>query len=420
MNHLVLKKLKETILLYDVAIIGGGIAGLTAATLLGKRGYKVVVLEKHKTIGACNKLQMQGFPAFEIPNLPFRVPPNYKVTQAKIWSPNRSIIPMTFENPILYLQYRGPENSIDTFLYNLALKAGADIIPSSEVRKLGNGKLINEIITTNNETYKARCILVANGASNRFRRFFDIDLLEPKGIGLGAVVENIDINPNEIHGAFSQKIAPMGYSYVIGHSDGTATVAMSARPRYLVKKSSEYLEKTMKFFQPILKDSKKISSFSGIVTCNDKAQTLVHKNVLFIGEAGGFQDPMFGFGMAPSMKSAEIAVKIIEDALITNNDNIYLEKLNKFNKNTMMKELHRKIKLGIFARKAILENISDAQLESIIPLLKGKGKQIEKILIHGTKYILPTSISILITRPFLLRYLFKSIRYIVRSRKNHQ
>ena len=84
--------------LYDVAIIGGGIAGLTAATLLGKMGFDVIVLEKNKRIGAHNKLQMQGFPAFEISNLPINVPLNYKVNKVYLWSPNRSIIPFKFEN----------------------------------------------------------------------------------------------------------------------------------------------------------------------------------------------------------------------------------------------------------------------------------------------------------------------------------
>jgi flavin-dependent dehydrogenase len=395
-------------LVYDVAIIGGGIAGLTAATLLGKKGFKVVVLEKQETIGAQNKLQMQGFPAYEIPNLPIKIPLKNKVTKAKIWSPSRSKVPMSFENPILYLHFRGSKHSIDTYLYNLALKAGAEILPSSDAKKVMNGKLINEITTSDNKLYKARCFLVANGASNRFRRILGLDLLEPKGIGLGAVMENIDVEPNEIQAAFSQKIAPMGYSYVIGHPDGTATVAMSARPRYLKHKSSDYFKQTMKFFQPILKDGKKISDFSGIVTCGEGKQALVYKNLLFIGEAGGFQDPMFGFGMAPSMKSAEIAANIIDNALSAEKDAKYLEILKEYHEIAIKRILRREINWKIIARKAILEKITDIQMESIMPMLKRNEKQIEKILVQGTKYLWPVLISTIITQPFLLRHLFNS------------
>ena len=73
---------RAAIFLYDVAIIGGGVAGLTAATLFSKTGFDVIVLEKNKNIGDHNKLQMQGFPAFEIPTLPIDVPMDYRVKKA--------------------------------------------------------------------------------------------------------------------------------------------------------------------------------------------------------------------------------------------------------------------------------------------------------------------------------------------------
>ncbi|WP_287587448.1 NAD(P)/FAD-dependent oxidoreductase [Candidatus Borrarchaeum sp.] len=405
--------------MYDVAIIGGGIAGLTAATLLSKKGFNVVVLEKSTNLGAHNKLQMQGFPAFEIPTLPIRVPLKYKVKKALLWTPSQSVIPFHFEKPILYLHYRGAEHSVDTFLHKLALKAGASIITASEVRKLGFGKTINEITTSGGAKYKARCILAADGASSRTRRILRVDVLEPKGIGYGAVMENIDIEPMEIHGAFSQKIAPMGYSYIIGHSDETATVAVSARPNYLELKLGEYFKRTLKFFRPIIKNGKKINIFSGIVTCGNGTQTLVHKNILFIGEAGGFQDPTLGFGMAPSMRSAEIAVKLIADALATADDRtIYLKKLEQYDKLAKMNLTKKEIKWKWIMRKEILEKISDYQLDSLLQMLHGKDKLIEKALTLGLKQLWPFLITTFFLRPFLFGHLIKSMKSLVHFKKN--
>lgn len=400
--------------LYDVAIIGGGIAGLTAATLLGKMGFDVVVLEKNNRIGAHNKLQMQGFPAFEISNLPINVPLKYKVKNVYLWSPNRSIIPFKFENPILYLHYRGAEHSIDTFLHKLALNAGTDIRTSSEVRKLGLGKVINEITTSDDKTFKARCILAANGASNRIRRKLGVDILEPKGVGLGAVMENIHVEPMEIHGGFSQKIAPMGYSYIIGHSDETTTVAVSARPKHLELRLSQYFDRTLQFFQSRVKSGKRINSFSGIVTCGDGTQTLVYKNLLFIGEAGGFQDPTLGFGMAPSMRSAGIAVKIIEEALTAvDNTNDYLKHLERYDQIAKMTLTRKEIRWKWVLRKEILERISDEQLDSIFQVLHGKDKQIEKSLTSGLRFLLPSLVSTFILRPFLFIHILKSLRSFI-------
>ena len=36
---------------FDTIIIGGGLAGLTCATLLAKAGLKVILLEKNKRLG---------------------------------------------------------------------------------------------------------------------------------------------------------------------------------------------------------------------------------------------------------------------------------------------------------------------------------------------------------------------------------
>ncbi|MFO7636683.1 MAG: NAD(P)/FAD-dependent oxidoreductase [Clostridia bacterium] len=49
-------------MVYDAAIVGGGIAGLTAAAYLSNAGYKVIVLEKEKNIGGLvNSFQYKGF-----------------------------------------------------------------------------------------------------------------------------------------------------------------------------------------------------------------------------------------------------------------------------------------------------------------------------------------------------------------------
>ena len=47
---------------YDVIIVGSGIGGLTCGALLSKRGYKVLVLEKHYQVGGyCSSFERRGF-----------------------------------------------------------------------------------------------------------------------------------------------------------------------------------------------------------------------------------------------------------------------------------------------------------------------------------------------------------------------
>lgn len=404
--------------LYDVAIIGGGISGLTAATILAKKGFEVLVLEKNNTVGAHNEFQMQGFPAFEISHLPIQIPRKYAVQKGHLWTPNKTPITFEFENPILYLHYRGSEKSIDTYLADSALKEGVDIQTSSEVQKIGSGRLIEEITTKDNKRYRTRCILAADGVNSHTRRLVGASILELKGIGLGAVMDSLDVEPLEFHGVVSHQIAPMGYSYIIGHPDGKATVAVSIRPKHLKQDLACYFNRTLKFFQSIIKGKKPTNLFSGVVTCGEGFQTLVHKNLLFIGEAGGFQDPTLGFGMAPAMKSAELASIIIDTALTqTTEPNAFLEQLNRYDTLAKKNFFHRSnFKMRILLRKGLLERIPDSQLDLLLHALQGKEQQIEKVLTRGLEHLWPTLITFIIRRPFLLRFLFNVLKSIVHSK----
>ena len=47
---------------YDVIVVGGGIAGLTASAFLAKAGYSVLLLEKDEKVGGCiNSFEREGF-----------------------------------------------------------------------------------------------------------------------------------------------------------------------------------------------------------------------------------------------------------------------------------------------------------------------------------------------------------------------
>jgi phytoene dehydrogenase-like protein len=47
---------------YDVIVVGGGIAGLTASAFLAKSGHSVLLLEKDERVGGCiNSFEREGF-----------------------------------------------------------------------------------------------------------------------------------------------------------------------------------------------------------------------------------------------------------------------------------------------------------------------------------------------------------------------
>ena len=67
---------------YDVVIVGGGLAGLTAATIVARAGRSVVVLEKSRHVGGRAMTQDQGGYLFNLgPHALYRGGPGMKVLQ---------------------------------------------------------------------------------------------------------------------------------------------------------------------------------------------------------------------------------------------------------------------------------------------------------------------------------------------------
>jgi flavin-dependent dehydrogenase len=114
------------------------------------------------------------------------------------------------------------------------------------------------------------------------------------------------------------------------------------------------------------------------------------------------------------MKSAKIAVKVIEDALTTaDNGRLDLKKLERYDTHVKGNLTQREIKWKWILRKEILEKISDHQLDSILQSLHGKAPAIEKALTLGLKHLLPSLITTFFLRPFLFRHLIKSMRSFI-------
>ena len=299
--------------MHDVIIVGGSVSGLSCATFLASEGLDVLVLERSSAIGAHVNENLQGFPFYEVDKVNIEIPKDKPVRKALIWSPDGERIELNFGEPILYLVERGPGDSFDSYLADKAVAAGAEIRLNSKVIKVARGDTGFEgVRTSGGEFFRSKYIVAADGPVSGMRKMVGIDSIGVKGIGYGLKMSDVSVEALSVNIIFGTDVAPGGYGYVIGYPDGKyATVAVCCRPKCMQTTLKAYFGAFRNLIAFLLQEATEIDPFWGVVTCGDGTQAVAKGNVLFIGEAGCFQDPLFGFGMAAGILSAELCADII-------------------------------------------------------------------------------------------------------------
>ncbi len=273
-----------------VNIIGAGPGSLVAAIVLRRHGFAVKVFEMAPDVGHRLSGDFQGVENWSSERdvteilgeigvgINFLWMPYYEGT---VYAPEMKPVQVKSVRPIFYLVRRGSmPGTLDWGLKEQALSLGVEIIFNHRLDNL-EGKAI-----------------VGTG---------------PKGAD--AVAVGITFNTKMQDKAvvvLDDNIAPKGYAYLLV-KQGYATMATVLYREF--KKADDYFEKMLGFFEDKMdlgiKNRKKFGGF-GNFFIRDK-QTRNEK--LYIGEAAGFQDCLWGFGMRYSMLSGYIAAKsFIEDS----------------------------------------------------------------------------------------------------------
>ncbi len=271
----------------EINILGGGISGLACAIILCENDYKVNVYEKGSYVGKRFNEDWQGL---------------------ENWSENTDVlkqiesygIDLSFEyEPLseLAVHYSGKLKTIRgknaCYLVRRGSKEGClDKALLEQAEKLGvkirlNYKPEKELPVHVNATGPRNANILARGI--KFNTSVD----------------------SGYHMAFGQDIAKGFYSYLLS-KNGHGTIATVFGPES-VSRSQEFLQNTVNYFSDFLNE-KELSAgkrFGGYGHFEIKKNYCDEKGAMFIGEAGGFQDYLWGFGMRYAIQSANLAARSI-------------------------------------------------------------------------------------------------------------
>ena len=267
-----------------IKIAGAGIAGLTAAIILSKKGYQVRIYEKNDNVGRRHSGDFQGLMnwGFEEDMLDFmkRIGleidfRKFPVKKVLVLGPDNCQSQVESAEPLFYLVHRGnKKNSFDIFLKELAIKSGAEII-------------------FNRHCDDENVDIIATGPI--FRK-------NPDGMALGY---NFESDSDDIFIAiFDKEFAHLGYAYCFV-TGGQGTIATCNFSNF--SEIDNQLEKTINLLKGRFNlDIRNYQKFSGIENFH-----LPSGNKKNIGEAGGFLDALFGFGIRYAILSGQLAAQSI-------------------------------------------------------------------------------------------------------------
>ncbi|MHA3771653.1 NAD(P)/FAD-dependent oxidoreductase [Verrucomicrobiota bacterium sgz303538] len=319
--------------IYDVAIIGGGPAGSTAATTLALRGRKVIVLEKEKfprfhigesllpySMGAFERLGVRE-------KLDARFLPKYGAEICTTCGEGEVKFNFKDAYQAKYEQaYQVTRSEFDKVLLDHSVESGAVVYEETTVEGITFHDDCVELTIKNNGHIRriiARYVIDCSGRSTVIGNFFKLKKPYPnlKKFSIFAHYENVDRAPGP-EGTYSRLVRGIDrwfWMIPLSETKMSIGVVMDLVDFKALKKRPEEVLDDMLRDQPEIAGrmqySERVSQVYAESDYSYRNRKLTGDRWLLAGDAAGFIDPIFSTGVFVAIESAERAANVIDSVL---------------------------------------------------------------------------------------------------------
>lgn len=325
----------------DVAIIGGGPAGSTAASLLARQGYKVVVFEK------------TPFPRFHIGES--LLPANLRlldelgvreqVEALALRKNGIELVSPVHEKPTMLefadcwdktmpYSFHVRRSQFDKVLLDNARRLGADVHEGIKVSgvELGEGcasslltvqPAANAPGTGPTERWRARFVIDASGRETLLSTRLKLKQRNPhhNSAALYGHFEGATRLAGDNEGNISIFWFEHGWFWFIPLADGITSVGAVCWPYYLKSRDTDvntFLDRTIALCPPLaarLAGATRVADATATGNYSYGSQRSHGRNFLLIGDAYAFVDPVFSSGVYLAMNSAFAGARAVDACL---------------------------------------------------------------------------------------------------------
>lgn len=354
----------------DVAVIGGGPAGLMTSRVLAAAGHDVLVLEEHAEIGVpvhcTGLLGLEAFSELDIPRDAILA----TASAASFIAADGSSVLMDADRVHAAVVDRA---RFDQALAERSRAAGAEIRSGARVRSIAIGsRAVTIAIDSDAQPIVARACVLACGANYRFNR--QLGLGVPKAYVQSAQLERPFDGPERVEVHLGRDVAPGGFAWLVPFQRDGRTAnrlglmcesrAASRFRAFAGRTRARFGVEGDSWPEPRLK----------ILPLGPVSRTYGSR-VLAVGDAAGLVKPTTGGGIYYSLISGQLAGETLDAAL--REDDLRDCRLRRY-EHDWRSRLGAEIRIGLAFRslasrmndRAIDAIVELARLDGIVPLLR--------------------------------------------------
>ncbi len=302
--------------MYDTIIIGGGLAGLTAALHLSKSGFSVLVIEKkaypqHKVCGEYVSDEVKPFLQSLGADIK-SIQPNH-VDRFRLYAPSGAFI----EAPLPLGGFGMRRYVFDRHLYEKAITSGVDFWLNTKVEQVHFQQDHFEVKAQRKEPIRAKVVFGSFGKRSTLDKALNRPFFRQPADYLGVKFYLRGDFPNDLVTLYN---FDGGYGGAVEVEDGTVDIAYLTRHDRVKKQGGvqAFAEDVIwqnPAFKALLTQSERLKPTLTISNISFRPKKQIQDHILMIGDAAGMIPPLAGNGMAMGIHAGKLASEAAVDFL---------------------------------------------------------------------------------------------------------